>query len=254
MTKRSKAAILEARRASKGDNSRHDPRHSDRPSHSSHPDSYNPVPHHSSPTPTFTPKTDKQRLLANSIQSQILTIATGPAGVGKTYVALSIASQMLLDRKIDRILVTRPLVAVEDESLGFLKGEFDEKCAPWAAPSLDILNKNLGISHVKNLQKNGRVEFAPLAYMRGSTFDHCFVLMTEAQNASVAQTKMLLTRVGYGSRVVLDGDLRQSDLGGGNGLVDACDRLVSIGRHVEFEVGDIVRSGFCRDVVRLYEG
>jgi len=208
-------------------------------------------------TEPLIPQTNAQRALLASLKSNILTLVRGSAGTGKTFVPLTYAADLLRTKQIDRLVLTRPLVGVDDEDskIGALPGDLNDKLAVWAMPMMDILEERLGKSFVEYLRKVDKIRIVPLAYLRGSTFDNCFIHCTEAQNASVSQIKMLLTRVGVNTSVVLDGDLGQSDLRKASGLLDASQRLgdlEDVGM-VEFTRADVVRSGFCQDVLYRYE-
>jgi phosphate starvation-inducible PhoH-like protein len=203
------------------------------------------------------PKTDAQRAYLSSLRANTLTMVKGSAGTGKTYVALTYAADLLRDKKLDKLILTRPLIGVddEDEKIGALPGDLDEKLAVWAMPMMDILNERLGKGFVEYLRRMDKIRIVPLTYLRGTTFDNCFIHCTESQNTSKKQIKMLLTRVGENSIVVLDGDPAQSDIRGESGLVDAIYRLSDM-RDVgviEFTRDDVVRSGFCQDVLDRYE-
>jgi phosphate starvation-inducible PhoH-like protein len=203
------------------------------------------------------PKTEAQYYFMESLRKNTLTLVHGSAGTGKTFVALTHAADLLRDKKIDKLILTRPLVGVDDEDskIGALPGDLDEKLAMWAMPMMDILNERLGKGFVDYLRKADRIRIVPMAYLRGTTFDNCFIHCTEAQNTSVNQVKMLLTRVGLNTSVVLDGDPAQSDLRRANGLMDAIDRLEDLPGVgvVMFTREDVVRSGFCQDVLYRYE-
>jgi phosphate starvation-inducible PhoH-like protein len=199
-------------------------------------------------------KTGAQSQYLTAIRSSIITFGVGPAGTGKTYIATCEAAQALKDRQVSKIIVTRPAVEAGEE-LGFLPGSLEEKFDPYFRPVKGILEARLGKSQVEYLIKRGTIEALPLAYMRGHTFDNAFVLFDEAQNASVVQMKLFLTRVGNHSRVIVNGDVRQRDIPTAAGLEDAmsrCARLrgVSI---VEFTRKDIVRSGISQSIVEAYE-
>ncbi|MPS48565.1 PhoH family protein [Methylobacillus sp.] len=197
-------------------------------------------------------KTDKQQKYINSIRDKVITFGVGPAGTGKTYIAASIAADMLESKEIERIIITRPAVEA-GESLGFLPGDESEKYAPYIAPFLDVLNERLGKGKVEYLLKTGKISAEPFAYMRGKTFKDAFVILDEAQNATKTQMKLFLTRIGENSRVVIDGDVEQADIRD-SGLADAVNRLSyipSVGV-VKFGDGDIVRSGIVAEIIQAY--
>lgn len=209
------------------------------------------------PPQPLTPKTTTQRLLLSSLRHNTLTISQGSAGVGKTYVALAYASDLIKAGQIDRIILTRPLVGVggEERLIGALPNDLNAKLAPWVLPMLDVLEERLGKTHVEYLLGHDKLRIAPLAFMRGASFSDTFIHMTESQNATVDQVKMLLSRVGEGAKVCIEGDPHQSDLRGGNGLEDAAFRLADMRGVgvVTFTRDDVVRSGFCQDVLERYE-
>ena len=209
------------------------------------------------PAAPLVPQTEAQRCFLSSLRSNTLTIVRGSAGVGKTYVALAYAAELLRDHEIERIILTRPLVGVDGEEakIGALPGTLQEKLQFWAMPMVDVLIERLGKGAFDYFLQHDKIRIVPLAYLRGSSFNDCFIHCTEAQNTSPSQIKMLLTRVGENAQVVLDGDPQQSDLKKLNGLEDACARLeymVDVGV-VTFTRDDVVRSGFCQSVLARYE-
>ena len=209
------------------------------------------------PAAPLVPQTETQRCFLSSLRSNTLTIVRGSAGTGKTYVALAYAAELLRDHEIERIILTRPLVGVdgEESKIGALPGTLQEKLQFWAMPMVDVLIERLGKGAFDYFLQHDKIRIVPLAYLRGSSFNDCFIHCTEAQNTSPSQIKMLLTRVGENAQVVLDGDPQQSDLKKLNGLEDACARLedmVDVGV-VTFTRDDVVRSGFCQNVLARYE-
>jgi len=206
------------------------------------------------PTSGITPRTDRQGDLINAIKSSSQVLILGPAGTGKTYVTATCAADLYILKKIDKIIITRPHVAV-GKDIGFLPGTLEEKAQPWALPVLDVLVKHLGRGAVDTALKNGNIEVATLALMRGRSFDDAFIIVDEAQNIEVSEIKMLLTRVGEGSTIVLNGDIQQSDLKGTSGLA----KVIHLAKKhlldvpvVEFDVDDIVRSGICAEWVKVF--
>jgi phosphate starvation-inducible PhoH-like protein len=178
----------------------------------------------------------------------------GPAGTGKTYVTATYASDLYITKQIDKIVITRPHVAVGKE-LGFLKGDLNEKTMPWALPVLDVLEKHLGKGTVETGIKNGNIEMAPLALMRGRSFDNAFIIVDETQNITLHELKMVLTRVGEGTTIVLNGDVMQSDLKEADGL----SKVIHLAKKhmlpvpvIEFGVEDIVRSGITAMWVKTF--
>jgi len=204
--------------------------------------------------PPLQPKTISQSQYIAAIKSHKLTFGVGPAGTGKSYCAGAIAAEELEARRIEKIIITRPAVEA-GENMGFLPGDLQEKFDPYFDAFRDCLNERLGKGVVECGLKNGRIVVSPMAYLRGKTFNDAFVVLDEAQNCTRSQLKMFLTRIGENCRVVVNGDIRQSDIGGASGLQDAIDRLSglhSIYIH-EFDHDDIVRSGLVKDILLRYE-
>ena len=205
-------------------------------------------------TSGIVPRTDYQGKLLQALTSSSQVFILGPAGTGKTYVTATYAADQYTLKEVDKIVVTRPHVAVGKE-LGFLKGDLHEKTMPWALPVLDVLEKHLGKGAVETGIKNGNIEMAPLALMRGRSFDNAFIIVDEAQNITTHELKMLLTRVGEGSTIVLNGDAQQSDLKEADGL----SKVIHLAKKhmldvpiIEFGVDDIVRSGICAEWVKVF--
>lgn len=200
------------------------------------------------------PINDKQKELLDNLKTSNQIFILGPAGTGKTYVTATYAADLYTLKEIDRIVITRPHVAV-GKDIGFLPGTLEEKTYPWALPVLDVLQKHLGKGTVDTAIKNGNIEMAPLALMRGRSFDNSFIIVDETQNITIHELKMLLTRVGEGSKIVLNGDAQQSDLKEGDGLSKA---IHLAKKHmlpvpvVEFGVDDIVRSDICAEWVKVF--
>ncbi len=195
-------------------------------------------------TSGMVPKTDKQKELIEALQTSRQVFILGPAGTGKTYVTATYASDLYTTKEVDKIVITRPHVAVGKE-LGFLKGDLTEKTMPWALPVLDVLEKHLGKGAVETGIKNGNIEMAPLALMRGRSFDNAFIIVDETQNITTHELKMLLTRVGEGTTIVLNGDVQQSDLKEADGL----SKVIHLAKKhmmpvpiIEFGIDDIIRS------------
>ena len=197
---------------------------------------------------------ERQKLYIEAIKNFMVTFSTGCAGTGKTWICTALAAEMLDSDKIDKIVITRPAVEA-GENLGFLPGELEEKFDPYLQPFRDVLNKRLGKSYVDYLIKSGRIEAAPLAYMRGRTFTDTFVILDEAQNTTPEQMKMFLTRIGQGCKVVVNGDTTQKDIKGASGLQDAVNRVTWIPsvKHIHFTREHVVRSGFVQEVIESYE-
>src|SRR5579872_5192263 len=166
-----------------------------------------------------------QQQLMDSIDTQSVVLALGPAGTGKTYLAIAKAVEALESGKVSRIVLSRPAVEA-GESLGFLPGDLQEKLAPYLRPLYDALTERLGTKRLKAMLADGIIEIAPVAYMRGRTLSECFVVIDEAQNCTYTQIKMLLTRLGWRSTMVLTGDPDQTDLLPGiSGLAEIAEKL-----------------------------
>jgi len=195
-----------------------------------------------------------QKKYLNSFDTNIITFGVGVAGVGKSFCAASYAANQLKEGRVESIIITRPAVEA-GESFGYLKGELKEKYEPYLAPFLSILNERLGVSYVEYLLKVGKIVTSPLAFMRGSTFNDCVVILDEAQNTTPTQMKMFLTRIGKNCTVIIDGDIEQQDVKGVSGLRDAINKLSSV-KSVEviyFGIEDIVRSGIVKDILIAYQ-
>ncbi len=174
------------------------------------------------------PHSDAQRTLMEAIESNALTLAIGPAGTGKTYLAIAAAVKALEESRIDRIVLSRPAIEA-GEALGYLPGTMEEKMAPYLRPLYDALSDRLGGKRLRQFVSDGTIEIAPIAYMRGRTLNNAFVVIDEAQNCTYGQIKMLLTRLGWHSTMVITGDPDQSDLlPGVSGLGDIAERLSAI--------------------------
>ena len=208
----------------------------------------------SKPLSGIVPKTENQGKLLEALKSSRQVFILGPAGTGKTYVTATYAADLYTMKEIDKIVITRPHVAV-GEKLGFLKGDLNEKTIPWALPVLDVLEKHLGKGAVETGIKNGNIEMAPLALMRGRSFDNAFIIVDETQNITTHELKMLLTRVGEGTTIVLNGDVQQSDLKEADGLT----KVIHMAKKhmlpvpiVEFDMDDIIRSDITKMWVKTF--
>jgi phosphate starvation-inducible protein PhoH and related proteins len=206
------------------------------------------------PTSGLVPRTEKQRMLLDALKTSTQVLVLGPAGTGKTYVTATYAADLYTLKEIDKIVITRPHVAVGKE-LGFLPGTLEEKTYPWALPVLDVLEKHWGKGMLETAIKSGNVEMAPLALMRGRSFENSFIIVDETQNITTHELKMLLTRVGEGSIIVLNGDAQQSDLKEADGL----SKVIHLAKKhmlpvpiIEFDIDDIVRSDICAQWVRVF--
>ena len=197
--------------------------------------------------------TKAQGAYITAILENVITFGIGPAGTGKSYVVAGLAADMLREKKIDRILLTRPGVEA-GEKFGFIPGELEEKYAPYIEPFRDIFNERLGRSQVDYLIKHKRICAMPLAFMRGRTFKNCWAILDEAQNTTPGQMKLFLTRIGDNCKVIIDGDIEQKDITTQSGLSDAVNKLKNTRKVgiIEFTVEDVVRSGIVKDILRAY--
>ena len=202
------------------------------------------------------PKTIGQKKYIESVLKNTITIGVGPAGTGKTYLAVAAAVAAFRERKVNRIILTRPAVEA-GEKLGFLPGDLQQKVDPYLRPLYDALFDMLGAESYARLVERGSIEVAPLAYMRGRTLDDSFIILDEAQNTTCEQMKMFLTRLGFNSKMVITGDITQIDLPDGrrSGLKDAMRVLrnvddISVFRFTE---KDVVRHRLVQDIIRAYE-
>ncbi|MCD8501249.1 MAG: PhoH family protein [Bacillaceae bacterium] len=201
-------------------------------------------------------KTLGQRHYVSAIRKRDIVFGIGPAGTGKTYLAVVMAVTALKDGLVKRIVLTRPAVEA-GESLGFLPGDLKEKVDPYLRPLYDALHDVLGAEQTVRLMERGTIEVAPLAYMRGRTLDDCFVILDEAQNTTSEQIKMFLTRLGFGSKMVITGDLTQIDLPKGkkSGLQTALDILGQV-KGIDFihlQATDVVRHTLVQKIILAYE-
>lgn len=207
------------------------------------------------------PRSDNQKLYVDYLNDPLASMifSVGPAGTGKTLFACSAAVQELKRGSIQKIVLTRPVVSV-DEDLGFLPGSLDDKMAPWTRPMFDILGEFFSKKEVDSMIDTGKIEISPLAYMRGRTFKNAFIVADEMQNSSPTQMFMLTTRLGEGSRMVITGDLGQSDRAVLNGLSDILSKLKSYRgdwstiRLIELGVQDVERSATVSKILDIYGG
>lgn len=209
-----------------------------------------------SPRKTVCPKTVRQREYVHALREVDLTLGIGPAGTGKTYLAVAVAVSFFLQKKVKRLILTRPAVEA-GEKLGFLPGDLVEKVNPYLRPLYDALHDMFEPSRVQEMIAAETIEIAPLAFMRGRTLNNAFIILDEAQNTSPEQMKMFLTRLGYGSRAVVTGDVTQIDLPAHmpSGLVQAMEVLVDVPgvSMVHFTEEDVIRHPLVGRIVKAYE-
>ncbi|MSU34021.1 MAG: PhoH family protein [Pedosphaera sp.] len=212
--------------------------------------------HTSSKKPTVTPKTAGQQRYVAAIREHDVTFGIGPAGTGKTYLAMAMAVAALKDGKVSRIILTRPAVEA-GEALGFLPGDLQQKLDPYLRPLHDALHDMMPADEMERNMERGVIEIAPLAYMRGRTLNQAFIILDEAQNTTTEQMLMFLTRLGFGSKVVVTGDPTQIDLPPQkrSGIIEAIralDQVEGIAL-VQFEKRDVVRHPLVQRIVGAYE-
>ena len=202
------------------------------------------------------PRTENQEKFMKAMNRAELVFGLGPAGTGKTFLAVAKAVEMLQENKIDKVILTRPAVEA-GENLGFLPEDLKEKIDPYLRPLYDALYEMMPTDVVEKKMASEIIEIAPLAYMRGRTLSHAIVILDEAQNTTPMQMKMFLTRLGEGSRMVINGDLTQTDLPRGirSGLLDSMEILRGVEgiEFVEFSEKDVVRHDLVAKIVKAYE-
>lgn len=205
---------------------------------------------------TVTPRSPNQARYLRALEQSELVFALGPAGTGKTYLAVAMAVTMLKQRRVDRLILSRPAVEA-GERLGFLPGDLKDKVDPYLRPLYDALQDMLPDGKMQQKMESGQIEIAPLAYMRGRTLANAFVILDEAQNTTPTQMKMFLTRLGENARMVVTGDPSQSDLplGMPSGLVDAVGKLEGVPEiaTVRFEKTDVVRHPLVSQIIHAYD-
>jgi phosphate starvation-inducible protein PhoH len=195
-------------------------------------------------------------LLKLNDPSKMIIFATGPAGTGKTMLAVQWAIDQLKYGEATKIIVTRPAVSVDEEH-GFLPGDLNEKMAPWTRPIFDVFAENYNAKEIETMVYEGVIETSPLAYMRGRTFKNAVIIADEMQNATPSQMKMLLTRLGIGSKMVVTGDLQQADRPSNNGLLEFLNLYGNFKNHkyvdlCKFTVGDIERHEAVKEILAIY--
>lgn len=202
------------------------------------------------------PKTENQRRYIEAIKNYDMVVGIGPAGTGKTYLAMAMAVSALLSRRVSRVVLARPAVEA-GERLGFLPGDMYEKVNPYLRPLYDALYDMIEVEKANRLMERGIIEIAPLAFMRGRTLNDAFIILDEAQNTTSEQMKMYLTRLGFNSRTVITGDITQIDLPTGktSGLVEAERIIVGIEgiKIIHFTEKDVVRHRLVQDIVKAYD-
>ena len=200
-------------------------------------------------------KNQEQYLFQLLDESKNIVFALGPAGTGKTLLACQVGVKLFKEGVVDKIVVTRPAVSVDEEH-GFLPGTLEQKMAPWTRPIFDVLAEYYYAKDIENMIREGIIEISPLAYMRGRTFKNAYIIADEMQNATPNQMKMLLTRLGENSKMVVTGDLRQADRLEDNGLLDFCNRLkgkdLECLSMIEFTAKDIERHEAVKEVLSVY--
>jgi len=205
---------------------------------------------------TVTPKSPMQKSYIEAIRNFDIVFGIGPAGTGKTYLAMAMAVAALTKKKADRIILTRPAVEA-GEALGFLPGDLAEKVNPYLRPLYDALHDMMSFEKASNLMHQGVIEVAPLAFMRGRTLNDSFIILDEAQNSTTEQMKMFLTRIGFNSKAVITGDITQSDLpkNRASGLIEAKELLSDIDgiRFIFFSKQDVVRHKLVQKIINAYE-
>jgi phosphate starvation-inducible PhoH-like protein len=199
------------------------------------------------------PKNKNQKEFLNAVVDKSIVFAIGAAGSGKTFLGAAKAVEYLEFGFVDRIIIVRPVVATED--IGFLPGDIKEKLDPYLLPLMDAFISITNPKRIQDLERTGEIEIAPLAFMRGRTFSNAFIILDEAQNTTIEQMRMFLTRFGEGVKVVITGDLTQSDIKGTNGLQWAVDRLKNCDsiHIVRYSNSDVVRSALVRDILKYID-
>ena len=208
---------------------------------------------------TLKPRTLNQQKYVDSLQTHDLVFCLGPAGTGKTLFACNEAMKQLQKGSIDRVVITRPIVAVEDEQLGFLPGNINKKMDPWTRPIFDIFSEYYSLTEITRMMKDNIIEISPLAYMRGRTFKNAFIIADEMQNSSPNQMLMLTTRIGEKTKMVVTGDLKQSDKSMFNGLSDFIEKFSTYEQRnncsislIHLTTDDVERSPIVKTILNVY--
>lgn len=204
----------------------------------------------------ITPRTQGQNLYLESIRKNTITLCIGPAGTGKSYLAMAMAVNALMNKEVNRIVLTRPAIEA-GEKLGFLPGDIAEKINPYLRPLYDALYDMIEVERAAKMIVDGTVEIAPLAFMRGRTLNDSFIILDEAQNTTTEQMKMFLTRLGYNSKMIVNGDITQIDLPAGknSGLIEVIRILTNIEGIgvINLTEKDIVRHALVQQIIKAYE-
>ena len=208
------------------------------------------------PKKSIIPRSEKQKGYVRALRQSDIIISAGPAGTGKTFLAVAVGLTMLLEKKIERIILSRPAVEA-GERLGFLPGDMKEKIDPYLRPIYDALYEMMPADRVEKKIQSGEIEIAPLAFMRGRTFNNAYVIVDEAQNTTSVQMKMVLTRIGEGSRMVINGDLSQVDLPKGqlSGLKES-EKILSKIREIKIislKSDDVIRHPIVAKIIKAYD-
>lgn len=205
--------------------------------------------------PNVVPKTPTQKTFLDALKTHQMVVVTGPAGTGKTFLSTFYAASLIDNRRISKIVLSRPNIPC-GKSLGFFPGTLEEKMAPWVVPFTSNLEIFLGKARVELMMKRGDIEIVPFETMRGRSFDNAFVILDEAQNTTPEEIRMFLTRIGENTKVILNGDMSQSDTRGSSGLVVASEMIdkykIADACIVRFTLRDIVRSDLCASWVRAF--
>lgn len=203
---------------------------------------------------SITPKNETQRIYIDAIDSHDITFGVGPAGTGKTYLAALLALEYFTERKVDKIVICRPAINAGDEKIGFLPGSINQKMDPYVRPIMDAFQTYYTPQQISDLIGRGAIEIAPLAYMRGRTFTDTFVVADEMQNATSEQLLMLMTRLGYGSKMVVTGDPVQSDVNGKSCFNTAEGILTPVDTvgFVRFSDNDVVRHPTVKKILNVW--